>query len=312
VTPRVLVTGATGFIGTAVSAQLLAEGKYRVREALRSAPSNLAAGADRVVVGPVTGATDWRTALAEVSAVVHLAARAHVGRDGSADPLAEFRVVNVAGTLNLARQAAAAGIERFIFLSSVKVHGETGTFREADPPAPADAYGMSKHEAEEGLRRIAAETGLELVIIRPPLVYGQGVKANFRALMRAVARGVPLPLGGIRNRRSLVALDNLVDVILVSLQHPAAVNETFLVSDGEDVSTPDLIRRLAAAMGCKARLISVSPAVLLFAATLLGRRDAARRLVGSLQVDISRVRQVLDWAPRVSVDVGIRRAVASL
>lgn len=263
-------------------------------------------------LGRVNGDAAWQAALSGIDAVVHLAARVHVMRESASDPLAEFRRVNVAASLKLARQAATAGVRRFVYLSSVKVNGESGTYTESHPPAPEDAYGVSKHEAEVGLRRIADETGLEVVIIRPPLVYGPGVRANFRALMRAVARGIPLPLGAIDNRRSLVASDNLADFILACLDQPAARNETFLVSDGEDLSTTDLIRRLARVMGRPARLLPVPASLLMAAATLAGQRDVARRLLGSLQVDISKARRLLNWAPRISVDEGLRRAVAAL
>lgn len=264
-----------------------------------------------MVAGDLVEGANWQHALAGVDAVVHLAARVHVMREAAADPLAEFRRVNVAASLKLAREAARAGVRRFVYLSSVKVNGESGTFTEGDRPAPEDAYGISKHEAEVGLRQIADETGLEVVIIRPPLVYGPGVRANFRALMRAVARGIPLPLGAIDNRRSLVAVDNLADFTLTCIDHPAAAGELFLVSDGEDLSTTDLIRRMARAMGRPARLIPVPAPVLMAAAALVGKRDAARRLTESLQVDISKARQLLNWVPPISVDEGLRRAVAT-
>ena len=304
-----LVTGTTGFVGTALVARLVDEGRFFVRAAVRRESGELPAAVERVVVGDLTPDADWEPALAGVDAVVHLAARVHVMREATADPLAEFRRVNVGGTLNLARQAAAAGVRRFVFLSSVKVNGEGGSaaYRETDPPAPQDAYGISKHEAELGLHEIAAETGIEVVIIRPPLVYGPGVKANFHALLRAVARGMPLPLGAIHNRRSLVALDNLVDLIVTCIDHPAAANQTFLVSDGEDLSTTELIRRLARAMGRPARLIPVPTVALMAGATLLGKREMAARLCGSLQVDITKARKVLGWTLPVSVDEGLRR-----
>ncbi len=232
--------------------------------------------------------------------------------DDAADPLAEFRRVNCEGTVNLARQAASAGVGRFIFLSSIKVNGEAGAFTESDPPNPSDAYGTSKSEAETGLRAIAAESGMDVVIIRSPLVYGPGVQANFRALMRAVARGIPLPLGAVDNRRRLVALDNLVDLLVSCTQHRAAANEWFFVSDGEDLSTTQLIRRLARAMNRPARLIPVPAPLLMMGATLLGKRDVAQRLLGSLQVDISKARRLLGWTPPVSVDEALRRTVAAL
>ena len=315
---RTLVTGATGFVGTALVDRLVGAGRFDVRAAVRHKVSRLPVEVESVVVGDLTPDTVWQQALAGVETIVHLAARVHVMRDAAADPLAEFRWVNVRGTLNLARQAAAAGVRRFVFLSSVKVNGE-GTltpnsspggrgrvYKESDPPAPQDAYGISKHEAELGLREIAAETGMGVVIIRSPLVYGPGVKANFQALMRAVARGIPLPLGAIHNRRSLVALGNLVDFILTCIEHPAAANETFLVSDGEDLSTTELIRRLARAMGRPARLIPVPTTVLMAGATLLGKRKVAARLCGSLQVDITKTRTRLNWSPPVTVDDALR------
>ena len=244
--------------------------------------------------------------------MVHTAARVHLLRDGAADPLAAFRRVNVQGTLDLAQQAAAAGVRRLVFISSVKVHGETtalGTpYFADDAPAPRDAYGSSKMEAEDGLRSIAATSGMEVVIIRPPLVYGPGVKANFQVMLRWLSRGMPLPLGAIHNQRSLVALDNLVDLIVTCTHHPAAANQTFLVSDGEDMSTTQLLRRLGQAMGRPARLIPVPPALLKAGAAMLGKPGLAQRLCGSLQVDITKTRQLLGWSPPISVDEGLRRA----
>ena len=308
---KLLVTGASGFVGRALVSQLISRGRTVVGT-LRHHSRELPPGSARVVVGDLTPDTDWRAALAGIDVVVHLAARVHVMRDSVADPLAEFRRVNVEATKGLARQSAAAGVARFVFLSSVKVNGESGFYRESDAPAPGDAYGVSKRDAELGLTDIAAQTGMSVVIIRPPLVYGPGVKANFGALMRAVARGVPLPFGAVDNRRSLVALDNLVDFIIRCAEHPAAVNETFLVSDGEDLSTADLIRRLARAMDRRARLLPVPPSVLLALAALLHRKDAAQRLLGSLQVDISKARRMLAWTPPITVDEGLRRAAAGL
>ena len=308
---KLLVTGASGFVGRALVSQLISRGQTVVGT-VRHDSRELPAGSARVVVGDLGTDTDWRAALAAVDVVVHLAARVHLMRDSAADPLAEFRRVNVEATKSLARQSAAAGVARFVFLSSVKVNGENGFYRESDAPAPGDAYGVSKREAELALTEIAAQTGMSVVIIRPPLVYGPGVKANFRALMGAVARGVPLPFGAVDNRRSLVALDNLVDFIIRCAEHPAAVSETFLVSDGEDLSTADLIRRLARAMGRRARLVPVPPSVLMALAALVRRKDAAQRLLGSLQVDISKARRMLAWTPPITVDEGLRRAAAGL
>ena len=234
--------------------------------------------------------------------------------DTAADPVTAFRALNVDGTLNLARQAAATGIKRFVFISSVKVNGESTplgrAFTEIDAPNPQDAHGQSKHEAEQGLRQISADTGMEVVIIRPPLVYGPGVQANFAALMRAVQHGWPLPLGAVHNQRSLVALDNLVDFIVTCITHPQAANQTFLVSDGQDLSTTELVRGMARAAGVPARLLPVPVWALQAGASLLGKGDAVQRLSGNLQVDMSKARSVLGWVPPVSVEEGFRRAMA--
>jgi UDP-glucose 4-epimerase len=251
--------------------------------------------------------TDWTAALKGVQTVVHLAGRVHVMRDRVGDPLAAFRRTNVEGTLNLARQAASVGVRRLVFISSVKVNGEAGAYRESDPPSPLEPYGLSKLEAEAGLREIAALTGLGVVVIRPPLVYGPDVKANFQALVRAIERGIPLPLGAVPNRRSLVARDNLVDFIVTCLDHPAASGQTFLVSDGEDMSTPTLIRRIAHVMHRPARLLPVPVNVLWAVATITGKRAVAQRLLGSLQVDITKARTMLGWTPPLTVDEGLRR-----
>ncbi|OGB50166.1 MAG: hypothetical protein A2503_18450 [Burkholderiales bacterium RIFOXYD12_FULL_59_19] len=310
----ILVTGATGFVGKAVVQRMLADSKSQrvvvsVRRIGRQWPEQVVP----CVTGDLEPSTDWSRALNGVAAVVHCAARVHIMHDTEADPLTAFRTVNVEGTLNLARQAAAAGVKRFVFISSVKVNGERtapGTpFTEADAPNPQDAYGQSKHEAEQGLHRIAAETGMEVVIIRPPLVYGPGVKANFAALMRAVQRGWPLPLGAVHNQRSLVALDNLVDFIITCITHPQAANQTFLVSDGQDLSTTELVRGMAQAAGVPARMLSVPVWALQAGAKLLGKGDAVQRLCGNLQVDIAKARRLLGWVPPVSVEDGLRRAM---
>lgn len=304
----ILITGASGFVGCRLGSRLEAEGR-NVRCAVRN-PSPIE---NAVVVDDLGPDTQWNKALRDVNTVIHLAARVHVMRDTAVDPFAEFRRVNVAGTLNLARQVVAAGAKRFIFISTVKVNGEETTFgrpfTSEDLASPQDAYGISKHEAEEGLRHLAEDTGLEVVIIRPPLVYGPGVKGNFHSMMRWINKGIPLPLGAIHNQRSLIALDNLVDFIVTCIDHPAAANQTFLVADGEDLSTTDLLRRVGQAMGKPARLIPVPMSVLKFGARLLGKQAMAQRLCGNLQVDISKAREVLGWSPPVSVDEGLRRAV---
>jgi nucleoside-diphosphate-sugar epimerase len=309
---RILVTGASGFVGRRLTAVLVASG-HQVRAAFRTAaPPAVGPGYESVAVGSLGADTDWRNALDAVSTVVHLAARVHVMRDTVGDPLAEFRRVNVAGTLSLARQAVEAGVRRFVFISSVKVNGE-GTapgqpYTADDRPAPVDAYGLSKHEAELGLLELAKSTGLEVVIIRPVLVYGPGVGANFLAMMRWLYRGVPLPLGAIHNRRSLVAVDNLVDLIIRCLDHPAAANQIFLASDGDDLSTTELLRRTARALGRPARLLPVPVALLNMAARVLGKQDFSQRLCGSLQVDIGKNRSLLGWTPPLTVDAGLALA----
>lgn len=311
----VLITGATGFIGRALCHQAVHRG-LDVHAAGRQAGQHPEVSST-LSTGSIDAQTPWTPALVGVQTVVHLAARVHVMNEASEDPLASFRQTNTAGTLNLGRQAAAAGVRRFVFVSSVKVNGEstaaTRPFAASGTPAPQDPYGISKMEAEQGLRDIAAETGMEVVIVRPPLVYGPGVKANFAAMMRAVQRGFPLPLASVtHNRRSFVALDNLVDLLITCIDHPAAANQTFLVSDGEDLSTADLLRRLGQAMNKPARLFPVPPSLLQLGANLLGKGDMAQRLLGNLQVDITHTRNTLDWTPPISVDEGLRRAVAGL
>jgi len=256
-------------------------------------------------------ATDWRGAFEAVDVVIHCAARVHFMKDDPVRALSEFRRVNVAGTETLIKAAAQAGVKRFIFLSSVKAQGEHSMpgqpFRETDSPAPADPYGLSKLEAESAVRSVASAEGMEFVIIRPPLVYGPGVKANFLSMMKWLHRRVPLPLGAIHNKRSLVAIDNLVDLIVTCMHHPAAANQVFLVSDGEDFSTTELLQRLGHSLGKPARLLPVPMSLFKAGATLVGKREVAQRLCGSLQVDISKSWELLGWAPPVSADEAMRR-----
>lgn len=305
----ILVTGANGFVGHCLVATLgkmsgiCVLGAHRIARPFADHPS--------LVVGDIDSGTDWRSAVHGQEVVIHSAARVHIMRDISSDPLAEFRQVNVEGTLNLARQAAASGVRRFIFISSIKVNGEgapLGVPYLADAqPAPVDPYGISKMEAEEGLRALAAESSMEVVIIRPVLIYGPGVKANFLSMMHWLHMGVPLPFGSIHNRRSLVALDNLVDLIITCIDHPAAANQTFLVSDGEEFSTTELLRKMGAALGRPARLLPVPSRLLELGALMLGKQALAQRLCGSLQVDISKTREILGWEPPVSVEEALRR-----
>lgn len=312
---KVLVTGSNGFVGDALVRHLYQSGGFDIAGATRVARRAGMPGCTEHVVGNLGPATDWRAALSGVDVVVHTAARVHLMHDAAADPFAEYRTVNVAGTLHLAEQSALLGVRRFIFLSSVKVNGEQTRlghpFQVDDPPAPVDDYGFSKMEAESGLRAISEKTGLEVVIIRPPLVYGPGVKANFGALLRLLSNRVPLPFGAVyRNRRSFVALDNLVDLIVLCLSHTRAANQIFLVSDGEDLSTKDLFERLAHAMHKPAVLFPVPPFLLTLAGKALGREIVIQRLLGTLQVNSSKTHEILEWRPPITVNEGMKRAVA--
>jgi len=308
---KVLITGVNGFIGKTLSDELVIKG-FNVNGTVRSVMSVDFPGAiTKFVIKDIDSKTDWQNALEGVDVVIHLAARAHVMKDMAIDALSEFRRVNVEGTLNLARQAVEAGVQRFIFISSIKVNGEGSIlgqpYTPEDQPAPVDPYGISKREAEDGLRQLASETGMEVVIIRPPLVYGPGVKANFQSMMRWLNKGIPLPLGAIHNQRSLVSLDNLIDLIVTCIHHPAAANQIFIAGDGEDLSTTELLQRMAVALGKKARLLPIPELILVWGARLLGKQAIAQRLCGSLQVDISKARDLLDWKPPVSVDDALRK-----
>lgn len=309
---KVLLTGSTGFVGQALLARLAAQPALDLVAVSRRPAFGLPAGVAHAQVADIAADTAWQPVLQGVQVVIHAAARVHVMNDKVAGPLAEFRKVNVDGTLNLARQAVGAGVKCFIFISSIKVNGENTApgkpYSAESQPAPVDPYGISKLEAELALRELAAETGMEVVIIRPPLVYGPDVKANFLSMMRWLSKGIPLPLGAIQNRRSLVALDNLVDLIATCVEHPAAANQTFMVSDGEDLSTRQLLRRMGGALGRPARLVPIPAWLLEAGASLLGKRALAQRLCGSLQVDISKTRELLNWSPPLGVDEALRRA----
>jgi nucleoside-diphosphate-sugar epimerase len=301
---KVLVTGANGFIGKPLCAAVMK--KYGSVKAAVRISGDGAPNMETIAIGNIDGTTDWTQALQGIQVVVHLAARAHKLRDNVADPLAEYRRVNVDGTLNLAGQALQAGVKRFIFISTIKVNGEQTPlgrpFRAEDQPSPADAYAISKREAEDGLRELCSNSTMEFVIIRPPLVYGPGVKGNFLSLLRWLDKGLPLPLASIRNKRSLVAVDNLVDLIMTCIAHPAAANQTFLVSDSEDLSTPELLQRTASAIGKQVLLWRAPVGLLHFAAQCFGKTAAIHRLCGSLQLDIRKTREQLDWQPPVGVD----------
>lgn len=305
---KAVITGASGFVGSVIVREMQHRGCFEVLGLCRTTQANsepvLAA------VGDLAEA-ELSGMLHGADAVIHAAARAHIMKDEVADPLAEYRRVNVTGTLNLARQAAAAGVKRFVFISSIKVNGEATvngkTFFANDKPVPEDVYGQSKLEAELGLIQLAANTGMEVVIIRPPLVYGPGVKGNFASMIKLVEKRLPLPLGAVQNKRSLIGIDNLVDLIIRCIDHPAAANQVFLAGDGEDLSTTELLRGVGKAIGKPARLIPVPAGLLQFGATLLGRKAMAQRLLGSLQVDISKTCELLDWKPPYTVEEGLRR-----
>ncbi|HKA44161.1 MAG TPA: SDR family oxidoreductase [Burkholderiales bacterium] len=305
---EVLVTGASGFIGAALC-RALSDAGYQVRRALRSLPASEADLHSRAfVVGDIGSHTNWAAALAGARYVVHLAARTHVMRETAADALAEYRRINVEGSRRLIEHAVAAGVQRFVFMSSIKVNGEATfgcPYTEADAPAPKDAYGISKWEAEQALAQAGDAGGIEIVILRPPLVYGPGVKGNFLRLLSMVARRLPLPFAALENRRSLIYVDNLAAAAIASLAAPYARWRTYLVSDGEDISTPGLVRALALALDARPRLFACPPSVLRTVATLAGKAEEFERLAGSLQVDTSRIANELGWRPHCTLAEGL-------
>jgi nucleoside-diphosphate-sugar epimerase len=305
---KVLVTGASGFVGRYMCEEMLRQG-WQVRGAVRSS-AQLPDGAEVVAVGNIDGDTDWMNVLRGVDAVIHLAARVHVMNDTAVDPLAEFLRVNLYGTSNLAQQAARDGVRRLVYVSSIKVNGEQTTetqpFAESDEPNPQGPYAISKWRAEQDLQRIAQETGLEVVIMRPPLVYGPGVKGNFISLLAAIDKGIPLPLVGANNARSLVYVGNLADALIACATHPAAAGQTYLVSDGDDVSTAMLVEKIAQALGRNSRSFYFLPALLRAMAAVLGRAEQVDRLFGSLCVNDEKLRSELAWLPPYTMEQGLR------
>lgn len=307
----ILVTGASGFVGSALVQKLIDDGKYTPKVAVRKTIPELPENISQALIENLDKSTNWHDALKSVEVIIHSAARAHIVNETAEDSMAEFRKTNVDGTLNLAKQALQAGVKRFVYISSIKVNGENTAlnvpFKPDDQPNPSDAYGISKYEAEQGLKEMAADTGMDIVIIRPSLVYGPGVKANFLSMIQWIQKGVPLPLGAIHNQRSLVSLDSLVDLIITCIDHPAASNQTFMVSDDEDLSTTQLLQRMGQALGKPVRLLPVPQGFLSLMLNLVGKEPIARRLCSSLQVDITKNRELLGWNPVISVDDALKK-----
>jgi UDP-glucose 4-epimerase len=310
---KILLTGGTGFIGKALLSELL-NNKFLLVSAVRRLNPNIPSPISEYEIKNIDSKTNWGHLVQDIDTIIHLAARAHILNDTNTDPLAVFREINTEGTLGLARQAASAGVRRFIFISSIGVNGNQTTsapFTMDDIPVPIEPYAISKLEAEIGLKKIGEKTGMEIVIIRPPLVYGSDAPGNFRRLISLVAKSIPLPLGAIHNRRSFIALDNIVDLIKTCIEHPNAANQTFLASDDDDLSTTELLQRLATSLGKPSHLIPVPAYLLTTAATLLGKRDLIQRLCGSLQVDISHTKQILNWSPPLSVTDALQKTADS-
>lgn len=306
---RFFISGASGFVGKRLCAELMRRG-HAARAVIRSANTFVIDNIELVIVPSISDETDWADMLRDVDVIIHLAARVHVMHDATSNPLEEYRRVNVAGTEHLARSAAATGVKRLVYVSSIKVNGEATygdkIFTEAEKSAPEDPYSVSKYEAEQALQRVAQETSLEIVIVRPPLVYGPGVKGNFAQMLKVLAKGIPLPLASVTNLRSLVYVENLVDALILCATHPAAAGQTYLVSDGEDISTSDLLRQLGAALGHSARLFPCPPALLKLAGRLIGKLNQVERLLGSLQVDSGKIRRELNWIPPSTLEQGLQ------
>jgi nucleoside-diphosphate-sugar epimerase len=308
---KLLVTGATGFVGQALITRLITFDNYKVYAAVRKVVTIFPSEVCQVKFDSLSPVTGWCNHLKAMDCVIHTAARVHVMSETSTNPFEDFRYVNTKATLNLAEQAAASGVKRFIYISSIKVNGEVTLpdypFTANDIFVPADPYALSKYEAEQGLLSLAKETEMDVVIIRPPLVYGPKVKANFLSMMKWINTGVPLPFGAIHNQRSLVALDNLVSFIIHCIDHPKAANQTFLISDGDDVSTTDLLHKVAKAFGKKTFLVPVPVSLMKFAAKLVGKAEVADRLSSSLQVDSTKARDLLGWKPVITMDAQLKK-----
>lgn len=307
-----LITGANGFVGRPLCEEMLRQG-WRVRTAIRSS-IQMPNGVEIVEIDDIDGDTDWKSALRGVDVIIHLAARVHVMKDTAADPLTEFLKVNLYGTENLAQQAARAGIKRLVYVSSIKVNGEETQdqhcYTEKNIPAPQYPYGISKWQAEQTLRRIALESDLQVVIVRPPLVYGPGVKGNFNNLMAAIEKGSALPLAGAHNMRSQVYVGNLVSALIACATHPAAAGQTYLVSDGENVSTAVLVKKISVALGCNNRSFYFPEKLLRIVAAILGRTDQINRLFGSLRVSDAKLRGELGWVPPYTLEQGLSETAA--
>lgn len=309
---RLLITGANGFVGSALCEKLIERG-FETRGAVRKERAVLPAGVDKIAVGDIGAGTEWSEALKGIDCVIHLAARVHVMTERSADPLSEFRKVNVEGTKKLALSAVEAGVKRLVYVSSVKVNGEATferPFSESDEPNPQDPYGVSKWEAEEALRGISEETGLEVAIVRPPLVYGAGVGGNFVRMLSWISKGIPLPLGSVKNHRSMIYVENLADALIRCATHPNAANEIFLASDRHPVSTPELIRILAGKMGRRSCIVPCPVLLLKLLGKLTGKSPEIERLTGTLVVDTTKIRTKLGWTPPYAMLEGMEKTVA--
>jgi nucleoside-diphosphate-sugar epimerase len=306
---RILVTGASGFVGGALCGELMQRG-YSVRAVVRNGAKPIDIDCETAKVVGISADTDWQDTFCNVHTVIHLAARVHVMSEAALDPLDEFRKVNLVGTIHLARAAEASGVRRLVYVSSIKVNGEETNvdkpFVETDIPSPQDPYGVSKWEAEQALYELARETGLEVVIVRPPLVYGPKVKGNFLQMLFVLAKGLPLPFANVRNLRSLIYVGNLVDALITCAVHPSAAGQTFLLSDGVDISTPDLLRQLGGALGSCARLFYCPQVLLKLAGRLVRKSEQIDRLVGSLRVGSGKIRLELNWTPPYSLKQGLQ------